>query len=655
MKQEMSSVDVAALVRELHPRLLDSKITKIYQHSPDEIRVGLHIFKEGRTNLIIEAGKRFHLTKNPETAQKLPPAFPMLLRKHLTGGRITEIVQYDFDRIIIIHIKRGEDKTMLLVELFSRGNIVLLDSEKRIILPLKTISFRDRKVRGGEQYELPAAQLSPITITAEELKEMFANSDSDIVRTMATKMNMGGQYAEEVCLRAGIEKRSQAKDIIDTIPIQNALAEVFKPLSSELKSHILIKNGVKIDVLPFPLSNSENNERIFFPTFNEALDEYFSSESKKKKEAVKEAETKKDEKTGLYEYRLQKQVQALTKFRDDEQKLVHKGELIYAHYQTCDGILKAIHSAREKGYSWDDIKNILKDSNMPEAKLIKSINQGKGLINVLLGNTEVELDVRLPVTQNSQVYYDRSKKLSGKIKGAVIAIEETKKLTEKKEAPPQKKKKIVKSKPKWYEQFRWFISSDGFLVIGGRDAQSNEDIVKKYLQKQDIFFHAHVSGSPAVIIKTDGKDVPESTLLEAAEFTVSYSSIWKSGQACGDAYWVLPSQVSKTPESGEYIGKGAFVIRGKRNYFKDVLLGAAIGFELGEEKRLIGGPVGMVRKKAKFVIEVVPGEFNQNDISKKIHRIMNERFEEKRLIKAFASPDKIAMLLPPGGSSVKDN
>jgi len=66
--------------------------------------------------------------------------------------------------------------------------------------------------------------------------------------------------------------------------------------------------------------------------------------------------------------------------------------------------------------------------------------------------------------------------------------------------------------------------------------------------------------------------VPETTLLEAAQFTVSYSVIWKSGQASGDAYWVLPEQVSKTPESGEYVAKGAFVIRGQRNFYKDVML-----------------------------------------------------------------------------------
>src|SRR3990172_12289499 len=146
MKQEMSSVDVAALVLELRPRLLDAKIMKIYQHSPDEIRIGLQIFKEGRTNLVIEAGRRLHLTANREEAQKLPQSFPMLLRKHLTGGRITRISQYDFDRIIELHIRRGEDTTLLLIELFSRGNIILLDAEKKIIIPLKSITFMYRKV-----------------------------------------------------------------------------------------------------------------------------------------------------------------------------------------------------------------------------------------------------------------------------------------------------------------------------------------------------------------------------------------------------------------------------------------------------------------------------------------------------------------------------
>ncbi len=654
MKQEMSSVDVAALIRELHPRLLDAKLGKIYQHSPDEMRIGLHIFKEGRTNLVIEAGRRLHLTSHPEEAQKLPQSFPMLLRKYLTGGRITDISQYDFDRIIELKIRRGEDTTILLIELFSRGNIILLDSEKKIILPLKSISFRDRKVVRGEVYELPQAQLSPVTATLDDLNEILSHSDVDMVRTLATRMNMGGQYAEEICMRAGIGKNMPAKDPGNAALLHKALQEVFMPLGAELKPHIVFKDGKPIDVLPFELSNYEKNEKKYFGTFNEALDEYFSAASEKKSGQIKETKDKKDKKIGLYEYRLQKQMQALDKFRDESEKLVRRGELIYAHYMAVDGILKAINSAREKGYSWDDIRNILKSSGSPEAKAIRSVNAGKGTLTIILDDVEIELDTRLSVTQNSQLYYDRSKKISSKIKGALLAIEDTRKMTGKEEAPKKTRQKLPVHKQKWYEQFRWFISSDGFLVIGGRDAQSNEDIVKKYLEKRDIFFHAHVSGSPAVVIKTEGKEVPETTLAEAAQFTVSYSVIWKSGQASGDAYWVLPEQVSKTPESGEYVAKGAFVIRGQRNYFKDIMLGAALGIIMDDEKRLIGGPVNAVRKKAQFVMEVEPGEFEQNDLSKKIYRMLVDKFEDKRLIKDIASPDRIAMFLPPGGSRVKD-
>jgi predicted ribosome quality control (RQC) complex YloA/Tae2 family protein len=650
MKQEMSSVDVAALIKELSPHLLDAKIGKIYQHSPDEIRIGLHIFKKGRTNLVIEAGRRLHLTKYPETAPKLPQSFPMLLRKYLSGGRIIEISQYDFDRIIEIHIQRGKDKPILLIELFSRGNIILLDEGKRIILPLKSISFRERRVVRGEIYELPAAQISPVTATLDELKEMFLNSDTDIVRTIAACMNLGGRYAEELCFHAGIEKHMPAKQLSNVTQVQNALQEVFKPLSTGLKPHIVLKDGKAIDILPFELLQYKKNEKKYFNTFNEALDEYFSRKTGIKKEEVKE---EKKEKPGLYEYRLQKQMLALKKFKDEEERFIHRGELIYAHYQTIDGILKAIKNARDKGHSWDDIKIILKKSEIPEAKLIKSIQPDKGTIIVILDGEDVELDIRLSVPQNSQLYYDKAKKVSGKIKGALAAIEETKKLSEKEEAP-EIKKKPERPRQKWYEQFRWFISSDGFLVIGGRDSQSNEDIVKKYLEKRDIFFHAHVSGSPAVIIKTEGKEVTESTLIEAAQFTVSYSVIWKSGQVSGDCYWVLPEQVSKTSEHGEYVAKGAFMIRGKRNYYKDVMLGAALGIQLNEEKRLIGGPVSAIRNKAQFIIEVEPGEYNQNDLSKKIYRMLSGRFEDKNLIRTIASPDRIAMFLPPGGSRVKE-
>jgi len=652
MKQEMSSVDVAAIIRELRPRLNDAKIGKIYQHSPNEIRISIHIFGEGRTNIIIEAGRRMHLTKYPEIAPKVAPSFPMLLRKHLSGGRITDILQYDFDRIIEIHVRRGEDETILIAELFARGNIVLLDSDKRIILPLKSISYRDRRVRRGEIYELPHMQVSPVTVTKDELEEMFRDSDADVVRTMATRMNLGGQYAEEVCLKAGIDKKTPASGLSDVSPILAALQEVFEPLSDGLKPHIVLKNGKEEDVLPIELTQYRENEKRYFDTFNEALDEYFSKkvdEDKQEKAVVEKAK-----KPGLLEYRLQKQVATLQKFRENEKKLINKGELIYANYQMCDSLLNTIKAARDKGYSWDDIRNTLKESGIAEAKAVSSINPAKGIITVTLDGQDVELDVRLNIPQNSQVYYDRAKKLASKIKGAEVAIGKTKELSKKEQKPVVKRKTYKVRKPKWYEQFRWFYSSDGFLVIGGKDSQTNEDIVKKYLEKRDIFFHTQMSGSPAVVIKTEGKEVPETTLEEAAQFTVSYSGVWKSGQASGDCYWVYPDQVSKTAESGEYMAKGAFVIRGTRNFFKDVQPAVALGIEsINDSEKLIGGPVSAIRKRTEFVIEVAQGEFDRDDLARKIYRTMSEKYGDKKLIQVIAPVDRIAGFLPAGGSRVK--
>lgn len=652
MKKEMSSVDVAAIIPELGPRLRDAKIGKIYQTKEDEIRITLH--KEGRQNLVIEAGKRFHLTRYPRKSPPYPQPFPMLLRKHLTGGRIKNISQYDFDRVIQLHIERGGVGTLLIAELFARGNIILLNSEGRIILPLKSISYRERKIMGGELYELPSPQISPVDARDEELKTMFLQSDSDIVRTLATRLNMGGQYAEETCLRANLDKNTPARELTDIAKIRETLSEVFRPITSgELKPHIVLKNGESIDVLPLELTQYQDYEKRYYPSFNEALDEYFSE--KIEREFKEEKVEIKTEKIGPLEYRLAKQRQALEKFGEEERAYIRKGEIIYSEYEKIKEILGAVKKAREKGYSWGEINSTIKRSEIPMAKIIEGIDKA-GIIHVLLGGEDIELKSSLEVLQNAQVYYEKAKKIAAKKGGASKAIEQTLELMKKEEKEEKEVRlpgKIPKEKRRWYEEYRWFVSSDGFLVLGGRDAQSNEDLVKKHMEKRDIFFHTQRSGSPAVIVKTEGKEVPQTTFEEAAQFVVSYSSIWKDGQASGDCYWVLPDQVSKTPEHGEYVPKGAFIIRGKRNYFKDIGVGAALGVEMEERPRLIGGPPNAIKKRAKIVVEVEPGEFNQNDLSKKIYRLLLEKIEDKRLVKTIASPDKIAMYLPPGGSRNK--
>jgi len=688
MKQDMSSADVAAVVAELSagPKsILDAKIGKIYQTTSEEIRINLYVFHQGRDNLIIEAGKRIHLSKHFRASPELPQAFPMLLRKYLMGGRVVSVEQHDFDRIVKIGIERAGVRSTLIVELFARGNVLIVDTENKIILPMNPVTLKDRRLRSGEIYELPEAQLSPVDAKVSDLTEAFSKSTADIVRTIATRFNLGGVLAEEVCARAGIEKSKPAKEATeeDALKLCNAMQDLFSPLFSskagvatalepkqesgaEAEAPKLKPQHVKkeingkletFDVLPFDLIRYSEDEKEYFDSFNTALDEFFGKKALEQVAEVKAAE-KKEKTLGVFERRLLQQEESLKKFEKEIEKNNTLAETIYANYQLIEELFSVLNGARAKGYSWDEIRSILKQAKktVPSAQKITNIDQKTGTVTVDLDGKSANLDIRKTVPQNAQEYYEKVKKFTKKKDGALKAIEDTKKAMEKKAAAKAAKagRKLQASRKKhWYDRFRWFVSSDGFLVVGGRDADTNEEVFKKYLEKRDIVFHTQTPGAPLTVVKTGGEEVPESTLQEVAQFAVSYSSLWKAGHFSGDCYWVKAEQVTKTPESGEYVKKGAFIIRGDRNYFKDVPLGIAVGLELKGETRVIGGPASAVRKHGDYILELGPGAFNQNDISKKIYRIYSDELGDPRFVKQIASPDLIAMMVPPGESDLK--
>lgn len=663
MKEEMSSVDVYAVAMELQ-FLIDSKLEKAYQHTADEIRLKLQEFKTGKYDLIIEAGKRLHLTEHPRESPKLPPSFPMMLRKYMMGGRITRIAQHNFDRIVEIDVVRAGVKNTLVAELFSQGNVILLDENRRIMMPLRSLKMKDRDVLRGEQYEFPLPQMSPLDVSVESLKALFEKSGRDLVRTLATETSIGGMYAEEALALAGVDKNKPAKSLVDSEIrlVVNGLNELFRPLKEgNLKPNIVIRDGKEIDVLPIELSRYANDQKVYFESFNKALDEYYSKHIVA--EAKAEVVEKKAEKIGVYERRLKQQEEAIAKFEKEEKENVRKGEAIYAGYNIINDIISVIKGARSKGYSWDDIRKTLKDAKKAgnqAASLIQSVDPAANTVNVKLPDVSVNINVDLTVPQNAQVYYDKAKKVQSKKDGALKAIGDTKRSIAKEmpkpEAEPKKAQvKTKPRKPKWYERYRWFYTSDGFLVIAGRDADQNEEIVKKYMDKKDIFFHAQAFGAPITIVKTEGREITPEAIAEVAQFAVAYSSVWKSGQSSGDCFWVRPEQVSKTPESGEYVAKGAFIVRGERNYVKNVEARAAAGIRFDESGcYVIGGPVAAVKARAKYSVVVEPGEFNHGDIAKKIYRYFLEHAsgDDAKAIRQAASPDKVSPYLPPGESRI---
>ncbi|NPV63155.1 MAG: fibronectin-binding domain-containing protein [Methanotrichaceae archaeon] len=639
MKKAMSNVDVAAMVDELRSRILGGFVGKAYQQSSDRIWLNVQSPAEGRLDLLLEAGKRVHVTCGSRPASKTPPQFPTMLRSRLSGGRIADVSQCDLDRVLEIAVERSGEVNYLIVELFPKGSMVLLDSSRKILTMLRKMVFRGRKMAAGEVYLYHPGQLDPRTIRAEELSSILSSSGQDLVRTLVRSLNMGGIYGEEVCLRAEVDKSRLAAtlDADEVGRVLRALHEVFA--EQTMDPHIVVRDGVPLDVLPRPLKVYGGLERRSFPTFSEALDSFFVEEA---------AEAPK---VDPLERRIKVQEKAIAGFEAQEKELTALGELIYQSYGQIEQVLRVMEDARSKGFSYNQIWEKIRSSGIPQAKMIRSLD-GQGRMRIVLDGQELEIDARLTVPQNAQTYYERAREMKRKAAGARTALAATVDLKAAKSAPKKTRATRVfrRRKPKWYERFRWFYSSDGFLVIGGRDADGNEEIYAKYLEKRDLVLHTDAPGAPLTVIKTEGQAVPESTVEEAAQFAVSYSSLWKAGMAAGDCYLVKGDQVSKTPEPGEFLRKGAFVIRGERRYFRDVNVGVAIGID---DDVLIGGPASAVKPRSDPVVEVLPGEFNADDLAKRIYRQFSEKVEDRIYLKAVASVDQIVQFLPPGGSDIQ--
>jgi hypothetical protein len=189
-------------------------------------------------------------------------------------------------------------------------------------------------------------------------------------------------------------------------------------------------------------------------------------------------------------------------------------------------------------------------------------------------------------------------------------------------------------------------------VIGGKDASQNESLIKRRMENDDIVVHADIHGSPFVIIKNARKSLPQKTIEEACQFTVSFSRAWNLGLAAADAYWVYPEQVSKKAPSGTYLKPGSFMIYGQRNYIKNVQLKLAVAlfFDEGWAKFYIS-PIDPIKILTDTFVEITPGEISRNDAAKQIVTFFykNKENEIKKAPNRKNLVNELIERLPKGG------
>jgi predicted ribosome quality control (RQC) complex YloA/Tae2 family protein len=623
MKESLSSFDVTASVRDLE-KLVGGRIEKVYHPRLDQLVLSVRMPGEGKNYIVFTVGKWLYSSDEAPEAPAQPSDFAMMLRKRITNARITGIRQQAFERIAVLSLEK-EEKYELVLELFAEGNVILV-KDGVIVQPLTSHTWKHRDVRAKREFEFPPPVPNPATMTAEDLLTILHASDTDLVRTVATKLNTGGRYSEEICARTGLSKSMKAKD--STLSTASSLLDVVRGFRRDIlasgKGYVVLKNGAVEDVVPLRMKTYENLETEEFTTFSKAVESYISRipvrEHKEKKESTLELERLKR--------KLAQQEAAVIRLQDNAREQQAMGDFIFANYEE---VSKAIKAAKVRVAASKEIKEI---------PGFMSYNPKDGLLRVKLTTNLLELDINGTVESNAQRYYESSKRARKKLEGLLVALDSARsEIAQHEKGEERADSKMTRHKPTrrfWFERFRWFISSEGAVVLGGKDAKSNDILVKKHLQAGDRYAHADIHGAPSVVVKMK-EGITEKTLNEACEFAVATSRAWNAKVGSAAGYWVLPEQVSKTPQSGEYLAKGAFVIRGKRNYSDKLQIKLGVGeTEFENSKKVMCGPEGAVRARCTRYLMITPGRLDKNDFA-------------KRLADAFEVPiEEIQSILPPG-------
>ena len=662
----MTSFDVAAVIREINELVKGAYVIKIYQIGIQTLLLRFRKPNMPRTQLLIEAGKRIHLTSYEHETPKKPSAFCMALRKYLDNGVIKEVRQHEFERIAIIEVSTLQGNFQLITELFGNGNIILVDPKAKILQAMTYKRMRDRNILRGEPFQYPPARgLNPLKLSRQDFKEITKIGETEIVKALTKFLSISGIYAEEILLRAEINKKTVVSSLTEQEldDIFNHLHNIISRIEAGILEPRIVsdENCMWIDVIPVLLKKYVQFNHKEYETFNSALDDYYAkiTDVKMGEEAAGDVESE----VARYTRMLQKQEKALDVLKVPIDKNKSIGDLIYQHFGDLQSLVQKIMEQKRSGKSWEEITATIEGGKKAYSHpdlYFHTLEPTNQVLHVSVDNNVFSLNLRHSIQDNADRYYSQSKKAEKKLRGAEKTLEETrtkieearKQVTLAKEA----QEPLVKRKKKeWFEKYRWFRSSDGFLVIGGRDATTNEIIVKKQMEPDDIIFHAEIVGAPFVLIKTEGKNVPEQTINEAAQLAASYSRAWREMLNAINVYWIHPNQVSKTPPSGQSLQKGSFMIRGTKNFVRGVPLQIAVGVESDEDTiMIIGGPVEAIAHQTDAYVEIVPGDQKSSLLAKKIRHLLSTKVSEELKRSVTAVPiEEIQNFIPMGRGKMK--
>ena len=630
---ELSSIELFKIISVLNKEIESDNLylNNVYQVMNDSYLFRLH--QVGKSKKYVMVNPKIGIWESKYDIEKdESTGYVTSLRRNLLRARLIKFEQPPGERICIMHFETKKGKRKVICEFFREGNIIVVDENNKILSCLRKLKVRHREIFPGSIYEFPPLRAASIeNFQKEDLKNIYEN-DLEIAKWIGRNYSLSKKYIEEILERTSIDKEKECNKLSsnEIKKLENEILELVKVVKSHDLSVWIAKDENLIeDISLINLEHSKKSDYYESDSLMDELDNYITLNLSKTQSVTKQEPINK--KIIELEKSIKLQQDAYKKNKD---KAVELRDL-------------AVELSKANSYT-----------EILDGREIEVIKYRQSIIKIPFIDSEIEIDKEISAIKLSSLCFDHAKKLERKIESIEIASLKLKsdldKIRNKVNKQEESKSSIkIKEEALWFEKFRWFISLEGDLVIGGRDSQSNVDIIKKYAKQNDLVFHSEIIGSPFFIIK---EGVSDTTITETATATASFSRAWKS-QSSVDVYYVKYEQVKKGAPSGMSMPKGSFMIEGKKTILKKVKLELAIGAVMHNGKyTIMSGPTDAVMRRSLGYVTIQPGKRKASDIAKLIkNKLILKLDNDISEIYKGKSIDEYLRVLPPGGAEIVDN
>ncbi|MDH3312641.1 MAG: ribosome rescue protein RqcH [Nitrosopumilus sp.] len=629
----LSGIELRYLVNQILEQVQDYYISNIYGVTKDSILFKLHHTEKSDLFMMISTSGVW-LTK-VKIDQIEPNKLLKRLRSDLLRLRLKKIEQIGAERIAYFTFEGFGKEFVLVGEFFGDGNILLCNSDMKILALQHSIEVRHRKLSVGLEYVQPPSSGLDIFNILESDFEDLKTTDLLSAKWFGRTLGLPKKYVEGVFKIANVDGKKtgnlltfeEIKRIFDTTK------KIVSDVVSGNHEPVIIRNE-KVEVLPIRLGKLQG-EVTKANSFIEGLDTVFTENIVNKGKLIQSSGS--DKKIKELQTKISEQEKAIEIVKERSKNITNVANSLF------EMISRGIISIED-----NSAQEILVKHN---AKLITE----KGISLIVIQDEKIKINNKAPLQSIASALFNEAKKQSG----AINSIQEIKEKTLRKLEKLQNKTESEKDvsmiseirKKNWYERYRWFFTSDGLLTIGGRDAASNSAVVRKHLVKNDKIFHGDIFGSPFFILK-EAEKAPDRSMNEVAHATVCFSRAWKEGMYGISAFWVNPEQVKKSAPSGEFLPKGSFTIEGKRNFIKSDTLKLAVGIiPQDDDYALTCGPPEPIKRNSICYALIEPHGLELVDVAKKIRIEFLKMHED---ITKKINLDEFVRVLPSGKSQIKE-